>query len=40
MIPTAYWLTNVRLETGYGYDNGAVIETKTALLMYRSKMVK
>jgi len=31
MIPTAYWLTNVRLETGYGYDNGAVIETKTAL---------
>lgn len=31
MIPTAYWLTNVRLETGYGYDNGAVIKTKTAL---------
>lgn len=31
MIPTAYWLTNVRLETGYGYDKGAVIETKTSL---------
>ncbi|WP_342442707.1 amidohydrolase [Lysinibacillus sp. FSL K6-0075] len=31
MLPTAYWLTNVRLETGYHYDNGAVIETKTAL---------
>lgn len=31
MIPTAYWLTNVRLEIGYHYDNGVVIGTKTAL---------
>jgi cytosine/adenosine deaminase-related metal-dependent hydrolase len=37
MLPTAYWLTNVRLETGYHYNNGAVIETKTALFNIQVK---
>ncbi len=31
MTPTVYWLINVRLETGYHYDNGTVTGTKTAL---------
>ncbi|KYG90742.1 deaminase [[Bacillus] sp. KCTC 13219] len=31
MNSTAYWLTNVRLEEGYHYENGTVIATKTGL---------
>jgi len=31
----AYWLTNVRLETGYRYENGTVAGTETALFHVR-----
>lgn len=29
MTGKAYWLTNVCLETGYQYENGSIIGTKT-----------
>lgn len=31
MADNAYWLTNVRLETGYQYENGTVTGTETML---------
>lgn len=31
MADNAYWLTNVRLETGYQYENGIVTGTETGL---------
>jgi len=31
MAPSAYWLTNVRLETGFHYDHDTVIGTETEL---------
>ncbi len=40
MTSTVYWLTNVRLETGYHYDNGTVTGTKTDLFIYKLKMGK
>ncbi|WP_028390680.1 amidohydrolase family protein [Bacillus cihuensis] len=35
MTDIAYWLTNVRLETGYHYENGTVTGTETKLFHLR-----
>lgn len=33
MADPAYWLTNVRLETGYRYENGTVTGRRTFIIV-------